>query len=116
MEAYILNAYAQTGQFSGSVTITQGLIGGTTHGYDFANREHQVANTGATKFRIGSVTKQFTAVAILQLQEKGLLDVQALSDLLARLSQRRAHHYSSSIDTHQAGIPEYLDPESLPGI
>ena len=115
MEAY-LNAYAQTGQFSGSVTITQGLIGGTTHGYDFANREHQVANTGATKFRIGSVTKQFTAVAILQLQEKGLLDVQApVSTYLPDYpnGERITIHH---LLTHTAGIPEYLDPEAFPDI
>ena len=115
MEAY-LNAYAQTGQFSGSVTITQGLIGGMTHGYDFANREHQVANTGATKFRIGSVTKQFTAVAILQLQEKGLLDVQApVSTYLPDYpnGERITIHH---LLTHTAGIPEYLDPEAFPDI
>ena len=115
MEAY-LNAYAQTGQFSGSVTITQGLIGGMTHGYDFANREHQVANTGITKFRIGSVTKQFTAVAILQLQEKGLLDLQApVSTYLPDYpngDRITIHH----LLTHTAGIPEYLDPEAFPDI
>jgi CubicO group peptidase (beta-lactamase class C family) len=115
MEAY-LNAYAQTGKFSGSVTITQGLIGGMTHGYDLANREHQVANTGDTKFRIGSVTKQFTAVAILQLQEKGLLDVQApVSTYLSDYPNGdliTIHH----LLTHTAGIPEYLDPETFPDL
>ena len=115
MEVY-LNAYAQTGQFSGSVTVTQGLIGGMTHGYDFANREHQVANTGTTKFRIGSVTKQFTAVAILQLQEKGLLDVQApVSTYLPDYpngDRITVHH----LLTHTAGIPEYLDPEAFPDL
>ena len=115
MEAY-LDAYAQTGQFSGSVTITQGFIGGMTHGYDLANREHKVANTGTTKFRIGSVTKQFTAVAILQLQEKGLLDVQApVSAYLPDYpngDRITIHH----LLTHTAGIPEYLDPEAFPDL
>jgi len=115
MKAY-LNAYAQTGQFSGSVTVTQGFIGGMTHGYDLANREHQVANTGTTKFRIGSVTKQFTAVAILQLQEKGLLDVQTpVSTYFPDYpngDRITIHH----LLTHTAGIPEYLDPETFPDI
>jgi CubicO group peptidase (beta-lactamase class C family) len=36
-----------------------------------ANREWNVSNTVQTKFRIGSLTKQFTAAAILQLVEAG---------------------------------------------
>lgn len=115
IDAY-LDAYAQTGKFSGSVTITQGQIGGMTRSYDLANREHQVANTGTTKFRIGSVTKQFTAVAILQLQEKGLLDVQApVSTYLPDYPNGdliTVHH----LLTHTAGIPEYLDPEVFPDL
>ncbi len=112
IDAY-LNAYAQTGKFSGSMTITEGLMGGMTRSYDLANREHQVANTGTTKFRIGSLTKQFTSVAILQLQEKGLLDVQApVSTYLPNYPNGdliTVHH----LLTHTAGLPEYLDPKAF---
>jgi CubicO group peptidase (beta-lactamase class C family) len=44
-------------------------------GYGFANIENSVPVTPETKFRIGSITKQFTAAAILRLQEKGKLNV-----------------------------------------
>lgn len=44
-------------------------------GYGLANAEHHIPNSPDTVFRIGSITKLFTAVAILQLQEKGLLKV-----------------------------------------
>jgi CubicO group peptidase (beta-lactamase class C family) len=44
-------------------------------GYGLANREWEAPNAPKTKFRLGSITKQFTAMAIMQLQEKGLLDV-----------------------------------------
>src|SRR5512138_328203 len=44
-------------------------------GYGMANLEHEVPNTPGTKFRLGSITKSFTAIAILQLQEKGLLSI-----------------------------------------
>jgi CubicO group peptidase (beta-lactamase class C family) len=42
-------------------------------GYGMANLEHEVPNTTRTKFRLGSITKQFTATAILQLEERGKL-------------------------------------------
>ena len=45
--------------------------------YGMANLEHGVPNTSATKFRLGSVTKQFTAAAILQLQAQSRLGVNA---------------------------------------
>jgi len=44
-------------------------------GFGFANIEEQIPVTLDTKFRIGSITKQFTAAAILELQEDGLLNV-----------------------------------------
>jgi CubicO group peptidase (beta-lactamase class C family) len=44
-------------------------------GYGLADRENGIPNTSSTMFRIGSVTKQFTAMAILILQEDGLLRV-----------------------------------------
>lgn len=61
---------------SGAVLIARG--GRTLHegGYGLANREWDIPNTPETKFRIGSVTKQFTAAAILILQDRGSLSVQ----------------------------------------
>jgi CubicO group peptidase (beta-lactamase class C family) len=50
-------------------------------GYGFANLEHQVAVTADTIFQSGSVGKQFTAMAVLQLAEAGRL---AIDDPLAR--------------------------------
>ena len=49
--------------------------------YGLSNRELGTRNTVHTRFRIGSVSKQFTAAAILLLQERGAL---AVTDSLAR--------------------------------
>ncbi|KAJ3148325.1 hypothetical protein HDU86_007507 [Geranomyces michiganensis] len=61
--------------FSGSVLITAGGRIVLRKGYGLAVREHNVANTPATKFRIGSSSKQFVAVVALRLQEARLLDL-----------------------------------------
>lgn len=43
--------------------------------YGFANYEHNIPNKSDTKFRIASITKSFTALATLQLQDQGLLNI-----------------------------------------
>jgi len=50
------------------------------HGYGFADRENKIPATPETRFRIGSVTKQFTAAAILTLQEQGKLSIEDTLD------------------------------------
>ncbi|NJM96169.1 MAG: beta-lactamase family protein [Phormidesmis sp. RL_2_1] len=113
IDAY-LNTHAQAGQFSGSVAIAHPKEGTITRSYGQANREHEVPNHAQTKFRIGSLTKQFTAVSILQLQERGLLNVQSpLSAYLPNYPQGKkitVHH----LLTHTSGISEYIDPEAFP--
>lgn len=111
-----LNAYAQTGRLSGNVIITHGREPALIRSYGMANREHAVANIPVTKFRIGSITKQFTAAAILQLHEQGLVELQApISTYLPDYpngEQITIHH----LLTHTAGIPEYLDGTTFPDI
>jgi CubicO group peptidase (beta-lactamase class C family) len=46
-------------------------------GYGLANIGDRVPVTPQTKFRIGSITKQFTAAAILRLHEQGKLGLDA---------------------------------------
>ncbi len=41
-----------------------------------ANLEYDIPNSPQTKFRIASITKQFTAMAVMMLQERGKLNVQ----------------------------------------
>ncbi|MBK7597760.1 MAG: beta-lactamase family protein [Acidobacteria bacterium] len=46
-------------------------------GYGLANMEWNIPNTADTKFRLGSITKQFTATLIMQLVEQGKIDLKA---------------------------------------
>src|SRR5271170_6798696 len=74
LDAY-LNELTEQGRFSGSVLVAKNGQVLLSKGYGMANYEHDVPNTPQTKFRLASITKQFTATAIMQLQERGLLSV-----------------------------------------
>jgi len=63
-------------QFSGSVLIAKDGQVILSKGYGFADRQQHIPNTPQTVFRIGHITKAFTAMAILLLQEQGKLSVQ----------------------------------------
>lgn len=65
----------RNGYFNGAVLVAhQGEIL-LKEGYGMASFEHEIANTPKTKFRIGSITKGFTAMAVMMLEERGLLRV-----------------------------------------
>ena len=92
-----------------------GRQGALQPGYGMANLEHDVPNTPQTKFRLGSITKQFTAMAILILQERGKLKVEDkvkkyLPDAPKAWDEITIHH----LLTHTSGIPNYTAyPEFL---
>ena len=67
--------------FSGAVLVAQKGKVIYEKAFGMANREWNIPNTVQTKFRIASITKQFTAAAILQLAEQGKL---TLDDKLSK--------------------------------
>jgi CubicO group peptidase (beta-lactamase class C family) len=77
----LIQARVDNKTFMGSVLVARGDEVVLSKGYGSANLEWNIANTPATKFRLGSVTKQFTAAAILLLAERGKL---AIEDPLAK--------------------------------
>lgn len=77
----LVKPYVQGHDFSGAVLIAQNDAVLFHKAYGMASYEHGVPNTTDTKFRVGSVTKQFTAAAILLLQQQGVLQV---NDTLSR--------------------------------
>ncbi|WP_293071948.1 MULTISPECIES: serine hydrolase [unclassified Moorena] len=104
IDAY-LKAHHEIGWFSGAVIVLKAGKTMFTRGYGMASLEYQLPNTPQTRFRLGSVTKQFTAAAILQLQDLGLVDVHApVSTYLPDYphgNRITLHH----LLTHTAGIP-----------
>lgn len=101
----LLSTLQSRDEFSGSVLLSKGDDIIINQGYGYANREHQVMNTTETKFRIGSITKQFTAMAILMLEEQGVLSI---DENLKRFMP--SYNYADHITihhllTHTSGIP-----------
>lgn len=84
-------------------------------GYGMANLELAVPIAPATVFRLASITKQFTAVAILMLMEQGRL---ALHDPLTRFfPDYPTHEHTITVEhllTHTSGIRSYTDMPEWP--
>ena len=78
-------------------------------GFGLANIEKRIPITPETKFRIGSITKQFTAAAILKLQDAGLVELMdPLSKFIPdypRGSEVTIYH----LLTHTSGIHSYTE-------
>jgi CubicO group peptidase (beta-lactamase class C family) len=106
MEDYC-SALSNLGYLNGSILVAyQGNVL-FSKGYGMANFEHSVSNTSQTVFRIGSITKQFTAAAILLLQELDLVNINdPISNCLPDYPNGEKitiHH----LLTHSSGIPSF---------
>lgn len=66
------------------------------------------AVTSSTFFELASISKQFTAIAILQLVEKGVLSLQ---DSLQKFFPEMPYHGITlhHLLTHTSGLPEYIE-------
>lgn len=91
-----------------SIAVVRGRDTVVARGWGFADLENRVPATERTVYRIGSVTKQFTAVAILQLVMQGRL---SLGDTVQRfVPQFPTPGRTITIRhllTHTSGIPNY---------
>jgi hypothetical protein len=68
-----LTELAVSDEFSGVALIARDGKPLFSKAYGLANREHEVPNRTDTRFRLGSMNKMFTAVAVAQLAERGKL-------------------------------------------
>ncbi|MFI5071921.1 MAG: serine hydrolase, partial [Terriglobales bacterium] len=71
----VIQSYVSNKQFMGSALVARDGTIVLSKGYGFANLEWEVPNSPTTKFRLGSITKQFTAACILLLEERGKLKI-----------------------------------------
>ena len=108
-----LQAHLNNNHFMGSVLVSRGEEVLLSKGYGMANLEHSVSNTPSTKFRLASVTKQFTATAILKLQEQNLLDVNdSLATYLPKYPKGKRITIHQLL-SHTSGIPNFTGFEDF---
>lgn len=107
----LLGKKSNNNEFSGVVLIKKGDEEIFSGSYGYANRSWRIKNSLETRFRIGSISKMFTALAIMQLIEKGKFDldtsiVKYLSLEDTKIPEEVTIH---SLLTHTSGISDYFD-------
>jgi D-alanyl-D-alanine carboxypeptidase len=109
LDAY-MQARVRANNFSGAVLVARGGKILLTRGYGEADREKGVPNGASTKFRIGSITKQFTATLVMQLQERHQLQ---LEDTICRYLDPCPETWASitlrHLLSHTSGVPNFTD-------
>src|SRR3954468_16742034 len=104
----VVQSYVAKRQFMGSALVARGPEVLYSKGFGSANLEWDVPNAPNTKFRLGSITKQFTAASILLLQERGKLNItdpvkKHMPDAPAVWDKVTIYH----LLTHTSGVPSF---------
>jgi CubicO group peptidase (beta-lactamase class C family) len=106
----IAKARVNNKQFMGNVLLAKGDQVLFEKSYGSADMEWNVANTPESKFRIGSVTKQFTAACILLLEDRGKLKT---DDLVSKYVPNAPAAWAKitiyHLLTHTSGIPSFTN-------
>ncbi len=103
-----LEELAEDDNFSLSICIAKAGEVVLEKAYGYASREHQVRNQVDTKFNTASIGKLFTAVAIMQLHERGQINLhRPLGHYLPQFPNRyiRDSVTAHQLLTHTSGLP-----------
>ena len=111
----VVQSYVSNKTFMGSVLVARGSEVLLNKGYGSANLEWDIPDSPSTKYRLGSITKQFTAASILLLEERGKLKVddpvkKYLADAPAVWDKITIFH----LLTHTSGIPNFTSFPEYP--
>lgn len=111
-----LHGFEKSGSFSGTALIAHHGEPVLLEAVGVANREHNLLNSTASRYRIASLSKAFTAAAILLLKEQGKLDI--YEDIREYFPGQfkwdtpiTLHH----LLTHTSGIPDIYTASGFTG-
>ena len=107
----LLSKYNEYGQFNGSALVAENGKVIFKKGFGSANMEWNILNQPDTKFRLGSISKQFTALLIVKLAEEGKikLDVPITTYLPDYPKENGSKITIHHLLTHTSGIPNYTN-------
>ncbi len=107
----LLSTYFEYGKFNGSALVVEKGEVIYKHGFGLANMEWDIPNETDTKFRLASVSKQFTAMVIMILVAENKIELnESVSTYLPWYPKENAEKISiHHLLTHSSGIPNYTD-------
>jgi CubicO group peptidase (beta-lactamase class C family) len=109
----LLDMYSKDLNFGGTVLIVDNGETLIKKGYGTADYDKNIKNDSDTVFRLGSVTKQFTAMCILMLEERGLLKT---TDSLDKYIPDYPNGNKITIHnllTQTSGLAEYINAANI---
>jgi CubicO group peptidase (beta-lactamase class C family) len=111
----LIQTYVNYHLFNGNVLVAQKDKVVFQKSYGLANKEWNIPHTAETKFRIGSLTKQFTAMLILQLKQEGKINLQGrITDYLPWYQKDPGDKITlHQLLTHSSGLPNYTTTEAV---
>ncbi|MGA8090205.1 MAG: serine hydrolase [Terracidiphilus sp.] len=111
----IASSYTPKDTFMGTVLVVDGDQVLLDKGYGMASLEWQVPNVPEAKFRLGSLTKQFTATLVLLLQQDGKLSINdPVSKYLPDAPPAWAKITLANLLGHTSGIPSFTGLKEFP--
>ena len=110
----LLTAYHKQRYFNGAALVAEKGNVILRKGYGLANMEWQIPNAPDTKFRLGSITKQFTSMVVMQLVAEGKIKLdEKITTYLPDYRKETGDKVTvRHLLSHTSGIPSYT---SLPG-
>lgn len=109
----LLTYLNKNNKFMGSVSLREGNNIVFSKAYGFANVENKIEATNATKYKIGSITKIFTATMIMQLIEEKKLRLESkLNQFFPKVKNADKISIYDLLH-HRTGIKDYINQDSL---
>lgn len=103
----LLGGYQQKGQFDGSVLLAKNENVIYQNQFGWANRQFNVPITLQTKFPVASISKLYTAILVLKLQEQGKLNIDSpLANYVPELLPKNSRKITlRQLLVHTSGLP-----------
>ncbi len=115
----LLERHAAEGVFSGVALVADASGVVLQEGYGHANLEWNIPNTPEARYRVGSISKQFTAALVMKLVQDGALSLDStltdvlpwyLTDTGSQVTIRQLLNHTSGID--RSGVPRMIAEHS----